>query len=170
MHRRGIGTMRVLSALKKLFLLAALGALGYGGYVYYMTSRPALPDIGADWVAYQYLTALRKHDYQTAYRLASASARSQTSPATMSEECNEIYAGIDGWEFGRAKYGFTHTWASVPVTLQYRAAWSPQEASQMAGNLNFKLEDGEWRLVVAVPFATAIMKQRDEQHFAGSRR
>jgi hypothetical protein len=170
MHRRGIWTMRILSALKKLFLLAALAALGYGGYVYYMSSRPALPDVGADWVAFQYLTALRNHDYETAYLLASASAQSHTSPATMGEQCKEVYSSIDDWQLGGARYGFTHTSASVPVTLRYRAAWSPQEASQMAGNLDFTLETGQWRLVVAVPFATAIMKQRDEQHFGGNRR
>jgi hypothetical protein len=170
MRRHGIWTMRILSALRKLFLLAALAALAYGGYVYYMSSRPALPDVGADWVAYQYLTALRNRDYETAYLLASASAQSQTSPATMGEQCKEIYSSIDGWQLDSAKYGFTHTSASVPVTLRYRTAWSPQETSQMVGNLDFKLETGQWRLVVAVPFATAIMKQRDEQHFAGSRR
>jgi len=169
MQRRGIWTLRIVSALKTLFLLAAVAAAGYGGYRYYMSSRPALPEVGAEWVAQQYLMCLRAHDYQGAYMLASESAQSQTNPGMMSETCKEIYSSIDGWQFGPPKYAFTRTSASVPVILQYRAAWSPQDASTMRGNLDLKLEDGEWRLVVAVPFATAIMKQRDEQHFAGSR-
>jgi len=169
MHRRGIWTLRIVSILKKLFLIAALLAAAYGGFVYYMSSRPDLPEIGADWVAGQYLTALRSGNYEAAFMLASSGAQSQTTPGMMSETCKEVYYGIDSWQFAPVKYSFTHRAASVPVVLRYRPAWSPQDSLVMQGNIDFKLEDGEWRLAVAVPFATAIMKQRDEQHFAGSR-
>jgi len=169
MQRRGIWRIRIVSALKKLFLLAALAALGYGGYLYYMSTRPPLPEVGADWVAQQYLLCLQTQDYQNAYLLASEGAQGQTNPGMMAETCKEVYSAIDGWEFGSPQYAFTHASASVPVTLRYRPAWSPQDTSTMEGKMDFKLEDGEWRLVVAVPFATAIMKQRDEQHFAGKR-
>ncbi|MBM3499315.1 MAG: hypothetical protein FJX74_11670 [Armatimonadetes bacterium] len=169
MQRRGIRTLRIVSILKKVGLLAALGAVGYGGYLYYLSSRPALPEVGADWVAQQYLLCLQTKDYQDAYLLASESAQGQTNPGMMAETCKEVYSAIDGWQFGVPKYAFTHASASVPVTLRYRPAWSPQDTSSMDGAMDFKLENGEWRLVVAVPFATAIMKQRDEQHFAGKR-
>jgi len=169
MHRRGIWLLRIVSVLKKLFLIAALIAAGYGGYRYYMNSRPPLPETGADWVAYQYLVSLKSGNYEAAYMLTSSAAQSQTTPAMMSETCKEVYSAIDSWQLAPAKYPFTHRSASVPVMLRYRPAWSAQEVSVMQGNIDFKLENGDWRLVVAVPFATAIMKQRDEQHFAGSR-
>jgi len=161
--------MRIAAILKKAFLVVALGAMGYGGYRHYLTSRPDLPETRAEAIAQQYLMCLQPQDSQNAYRLASEAAQSQTNPGMMSETCKQIYSSIVGWQFGPPKYPFTHTSASVPVILRYRAAWSPQDTSTMQGNLDFKLENGEWRLVVAVPFATAIMKQRDEQHFAGSR-
>ncbi|MBM3474303.1 MAG: hypothetical protein FJX75_13620 [Armatimonadetes bacterium] len=169
MQRRGIWTLRIVSILKKVFLIAALLAAGYGGYRYYMLSRPALPDTGADWVAYQYLVWIQQANYEAAYMLASSDAQSQSNPGMMSETCKEVYSAIDSWELGPPKYRFTHRSASVPVMLRYRPAWSVQEVQVMQGNIDFKLEKGDWRLVAAVPFATAIMKQRDEQHFAGSR-
>jgi len=170
MHRQGIWTMRILTALKKLLVLAVLAGLGYGGYKHYLNSRHALPEIGADVVAFQYLTALKTQNYEAAYLLASAGAQADTNPGAMGETCKEIYSSIDAWQLGQPKYPFTHTSASVPVMLHYRAAWSPQDTSVMKGNLDFKLENGQWRLVVAVPFAIAIMKQREEQHFGASRR
>jgi hypothetical protein len=169
MQRRGIWSLRIAAIVKKIVFVAALAALGFGGFLYYKSTRPALPETGADWVAQQYLQCLQMQDYQTAYALASRGAQEQTTPGQMQETCKEVYSSIDGWEFGPPKYAFTHASARVPVRLAYRAAWSAQETSTMEGNLDFKLENGEWRLVAAVPFATAIMKQRDEQHMAGSR-
>jgi hypothetical protein len=169
MQRRGIWTLRITSVLKKVLLIAALLGIGYGGFRYYMLSRPSLPETGADWIAQQYLVSLQQGNYEAAYMLTSSDAQSQTNPGMMSETCKEVYSGIDSWQLAPVKYSFTHRSASVPVILHYRPAWSAQEPQVMQGNIDFKLEKGDWRLVVAVPFATAIMKQRDEQHFAGSR-
>jgi len=167
MKKRAIGQLRAVALVKRLLLVAAAVAAAYGGYLYYMTSRPALPETGAEYRAGQYLAALQAGDYATAYRLASSAAQSETSPAQMGGICREIYSSIDWWQFEQPKYRFTHRSASVPVTLYYGSAWAPQDVATMRGNLDFKLEDGEWRLVVAVPFATAIMKQRDEQRAGG---
>lgn len=169
MKRPRIWWLRTVVLFKRLFLLGALAAAIYGGYEYFLLSRPDLPQVGAEWVAYQYLRALQAHNYEAAYMLVSRSAQSETSPAQMAQACGQIYSSIDGWQLGTAKYRFTHTSATVPVMLRYRAAWSPNEVSVMSGNLDFKLDMGEWRLVVAIPFATAIMKQRDEQLFGSSR-
>lgn len=169
MTRPHIWWLRITAWLKKLFVLGAVCVAVYGGYRYYLLSRPDLPQIGADWVAYQYLRALQTGNYETAYMLITRSAQSQTTPAQMAQAYAQIYASIDGWELGKATYRFTHTSASVPVMLRYRPAWSPSEVMVMSGKLDFKLDMGEWRLTVAVPFATAIMRQRDEQLFGGGR-
>jgi hypothetical protein len=167
MKRPSMLQVRIVSIIKKVVLLAALAAIAGGGWMYYASTRPDLPEIGADYVAGAYLQAIQGQDYQTAYLLACTAAQQQTTPGQVGDLCKEIYAGIDTWQFGAPKYLFTHTSASVPVRLSYRAPWSPGEQSVMNGKLDFKLENGEWRLVVAVPFATAIMKQREDQHFGG---
>ena len=116
-------------------------------------------------VAHSYLTALSTGNYEGAYRLASAAAQSRTSAAEMAKVCREVYASIDGWRFGQPSYSPTHASASVPVTLYYRPNWASDDQLNLRGSLDFKLEGGEWRLVVALPFVTAIMKGRDTQHF-----
>ena len=167
MKRPGMLRIRIVAAVKKLFLLAALAGAGYGGWLYYLSTRPDLPQTGADYVANQYLLALRGADYETAYLCVSTNAQQETTPAQKGDQCKEVNAAVDNWQLGAPKYPFTHTSASVPVTLYYRAPWSASEQSVMTGKLDFRLDNGEWRLVVAVPFVTAIAKQRETQHFGG---
>ena len=153
--------------VKKVILLVVLAAVGYGVYLYLLQKRPPLPERGAELEAMYYLSALRNRDYQTAYAFASREAQSKTTPQAMANASNEVYASLDQWQLGRPKYSITHMSASVPVILYYRPSWAPEDSLTMRGKLNFRLEDGSWRLIVALPFVTAIMKQREEQHFGG---
>ncbi len=167
MSRREILSPSCAAMIKKAVLLLVLAAAGYGVYLYLLARRPALPERSAELQAFAYLTALRNRDYQTAYAFASTEARAKITPTEMANACNEVYAQIDGWQFGRPRYSITHLSASVPVVIYYRPSWAPETPQTMKGKLNFRLEDGSWRLIVALPFVTAIMKQRDEQHFGG---
>ncbi|MGQ9732194.1 MAG: hypothetical protein ACUVX8_13105 [Candidatus Zipacnadales bacterium] len=164
MRRPSIWQIRIVAIFKKALFLAALGGIAYGGYLFYLTYRPDLPETGAEWVAQEYLLALRVGDYERAYLLVSAAGQARSSPAQMQQICREVYASIDNWQLGSPHYRFTHTFASVPVTLYYRATWSPETVSVIRGNLNFKLDGGEWRLVHPTPFINAIRQQREEQH------
>ena len=156
-----------VALLKRLFTLAVLAALAYGGYRFYMGRRPALPGRGADYVAYDYLVALRSQDYNTAYSLATTSAQAATNPQKMADTCRETYASIDDWTIQPPKYAPTHLSASVPVTLVYRAAWAPDDQQRLNGQLDFDLDKGNWRLRVAVPFISAVRQQRPQQHIGG---
>ncbi len=153
--------------IKRTILLAVVALAGYTGYRVLLARRPALPERGAEWVAYDYLTALQRADCDTAYSLVAPSGQAATSPKEMSETCRGVYASIDNWQFGQAQYAPTHLTASVPVVLYYHAAWATDEPQQVRGNINFKLEQGNWRLVVALPFVTAIAKLRQDQHMGG---
>lgn len=153
--------------VKKAVLLAVLAAVGYGVYLYLLSRRPPLPERGAEFEAGFYLLALRNRNYETAYAFASREAKTKTTPTEIANACNEVYAQIDGWQLGRPRYSMTHMSASVPVVVYYRPSWASDSPRTMKGKLNFRLEDGSWRLIVALPFVTAIMKQRDEQHFGG---
>jgi hypothetical protein len=163
---RGLRPSHVL-LLKRLIALAVLAALGYAGYHFILARRQPLPERGADTVAYDYLVALQRSDCQTAYSLAGASAQAATSPKQMSDTCREVYASIDSWTLGTPKYAETHLSASVPVVLYYRAAWAAEDQQHIQGNFDFHLERGSWRLVTALPFVTAITKQRQDQHMGG---
>jgi len=165
-RRRGLRPT-IMLLVKRVIILAALIVAGHFAYRQLLARRPPLPDRGAEWVAQNYLTALQQQEYPSAYALATSDAQTRTTPSQMAETCKEVYAAIDNWTIAMPKYLPTHLSASVPVTLYYRAAWAPDDARQIRGSLDFKNEDGEWRLAVALPFITAIQKQRDEQHMGG---
>jgi hypothetical protein len=165
-RRRGLRPTIVL-LIKRVIVLAVLVVAGHFAYRQLLARRPALPDRGAEWVAQDYLTALQREDYPSAYALATSDAQTRTTPSEMAETCREVYASIDNWTIATPKYPPTHFSAWVPVTLYYRAAWAPDEARQIQGNLDLKLEDGQWRLNAALPFITAIRNQREQQHMGG---
>jgi len=152
-----------VALIKKIVVLVIVAVLAYAGYKYALGRRPPLPDIGAYMVANQYLWALQSGNYQTAYYIVCTEAEGETSPEAMGQVCVEVYRSIDGWEFGEVKYAPTHLSASVPTTLHYHATWMPEDALKVVGEMGFKLEDGEWRLIAALPFVRAIRKGREAQ-------
>ena len=167
MSRRELLRPTHAAFLKKAVGLLVLVVLGYAGYCYLLMRRPPLPERGADIEAFQYLLMLRSHNYPAAYAFASQTAQTKTTPTDMANTCGQVYTAIDGWQLGQPKYSITHMSASVPVVLRYRPAWAIEEPQTLRGKRNFRLENGSWRLIVALPFVTAILKQREDQHFGG---
>jgi hypothetical protein len=153
--------------LKRLILLAVVVAAAYIAYRTYLARRPPLPQVGAEQVAQAYLTALQSGDFVTALSCVSAAGQSGTNALQMGDQAHNVYASVDNWTLAKPTYAPTHLSASVPVVIYYKAAWAPEDQAQITGNLDFDLEDGNWRLRVALPFITAITKQREEQHFGG---
>jgi len=166
MARKELLRPRHAAFVKKALGLVVFAAIAFGAYKLYLAKRPALPEYGADLVAYEYLVALRVRNYQRAYELISPGAQAGTTPQDMDRVCGQTFRSIDNWNIQEPAYSPTHTSATVSVTLYYHSAWSPDDAAQVSGDVHLKLAGEAWRLAYDLPFITAIQKGRDTQMLA----